>query len=110
MCDLFQMDLTNAELSLPITGGGKKCIGSPVAHFTVQMSPLSGEKWLPFTIKRDFMGFYVGLSGRGCFGFLNCLHWGSSKLVTDLLSTVACFDVEGLIRVAHILQPSSGSA
>lgn len=79
------MDLTNAKLSLPITGGGKKGIGSPVAHFT-------GQKWFPFTIKKDFMGLYVDLSGRGCFGFLGCLHWRRLKLITSLLSTVACFD------------------
>jgi len=44
MCDLFQMDPTNTELSVPITGGGKTCIGSPAAHFTVHMSLFSGQK------------------------------------------------------------------
>lgn len=110
MCDLFQMDLTNAELSLPITGGARKCIGSPVAHFTVQMSPFSGQRWLPFTIKSDFMGLYAGLSGRGCFGFLNGLHCRRLKLITGSLSTVAYFDARGFIWVAHFLEPSYKSA
>lgn len=110
MCDLFQMDLTNAELSLPITGGGKKGIGSTVAHFTVQMSSFSGQKWLHFTIKRDFMGLYMGLSERGCFGFLNCLLWGRLKFMTGLLSAVARFHEEGLIWVAYLLKPSYGFA
>lgn len=110
MSDLFQMDLTNEELSLPINDGGKKCIESPVAHFTVQMSAFSGQKWFPFAIKRDFMGLYVGLSGRGCFGFLNCLHWWRVKLITGSLSPVACFGAEGLIWVAGFLEPSYSSA
>lgn len=74
MCDLFQMDRSNAELSLPITDGGKKCIGSTVVYL-VKLSPFSGQKLL-FSIKKDLMGSCAGHCGIGCFCFLNCSHWG----------------------------------
>lgn len=41
-----------------------------------------------FIIKRIFVGQKILLSGRGCFGFLNDLHSGRSKLITGLLLIV----------------------
>lgn len=58
--------------------------------------------------KERFHGLYVGLFGRGCFDFLNCLLSGRLKFNTGLLS--ARFHAEGLIWVAYLLKPKLGSA
>lgn len=60
MSDLFQMDLTNEELSLPINDGGKKCIESPVAHFTVQIECIFRAEMASIYYKERFHGALCG--------------------------------------------------
>lgn len=98
--------LTTAELSLPVTAGVKKCItGSPAANlhsadeciFRAEMASLYHEE--------RFCGTLCESVKENALVFSTACTWGRLMLITVLLSTVACFDAEGLMWVAHFLEP-----
>lgn len=75
MCGLFQMELTNAELCLPLAGV-HKCL---VAHFTVQMRPFFRAEIDFFTIKRVFVGLVC--LGEGALAFSTACMVGDQSLL-----------------------------
>lgn len=110
MCDLFQMDRTNstklAHNWWREEVHWKPCCTLHSANesiFRVEMASLYHKERFHGALCRPVWDRMLWLSQLLALGEIKAYQQG-------LLSTVACFDVEGLIWVAHFVEPSYRSA
>lgn len=95
--------LTTAELSLPVTAEWRSALleallpSADESVFRAEMASLYREE--------RFRGALCESMEENALVFSTACTWGRLMLITVMLSTVTCFDAEGLMWIVHFLEP-----